>query len=54
MEGIIKKLKTDEELTRLKKEWSETKTEPFPPFNMDQYGNTVKYKERIKEMLSDK
>ncbi len=49
MERLIKKLRSDEELTRIRKEWIEKTDEPFPLFNFDQYSDIDDYKEKLKK-----
>lgn len=50
---LIEYLRTDKELIEMRKEWKENFSEPFPPFNNDEYGDIDSYKETIRNKLNN-
>lgn len=51
--GIIRYILNDKEIQELRKKWEAIRTDPFPPFHKDTFGNTVKYKEYLRTALTD-
>lgn len=48
---ILDAIRDDEELNKFRQEWKEKFTQPFPPWNYDQYGGIDDYKQKIREAL---
>lgn len=52
MEGIMRQLRTDAELSSLRKEWKESGIGiPFPLYHFESYLGLDDYKQRIREQL---
>ena len=52
--GIMNYLRTDKELSAMRKEWKESGIEgTFPPFNFDEYNGLEEYKSAVRTLLND-
>ena len=54
MPGLVKLLRSDEELIQMRKEWEEKiKDEPFWPYNYDEFNGVIDYKKQIRKRLDE-
>jgi len=52
--NAIKRLIQDDEYWSLRKRWENERTDPFPPFNFDEYLGIEDYKRKLKKALDNK
>ena len=53
MYKLMEVLRNDQELQKMRKEWKERTSCPFPPYNYDEYGGIEDYKNKIRERLKN-